>query len=72
MKEKVIIFIAGLLVGAIVATGSILAYTLISGSNSSTTTTSGSGMQMPSGNPPSDMGGTPPDMTNSSTTESSN
>ena len=63
MKDKAIVFIVGLLVGAIISTGSVLAYVLASGSNSATVTTvesgSNSGMQGSGGQEP---GGTPPDM----------
>lgn len=33
MKEKIIIFLVGLLLGAIISTGSIYVYTLVSNSN---------------------------------------
>ena len=61
MKEKIIIFIVGLLLGAIIATGSIYVYTLAnSGGNNN-----GQTMQMPNGNfPNNQMGGNnqPPEM----------
>ena len=68
MKEKVIIFMVGLLVGAIISTGSIYFYTLANSSNSNAE----SGMQMNNGmpgTPPTDQngqmnGGTPPEMPN--------
>ena len=43
MKEKIMIFLIGVLVGAIVATGAFLIYTSASNKNN----------QMPGGNPPS-------------------
>ena len=48
MKDKIIIFAIGLLVGAIISTGSIYFYTLAN-NNSGTE----SGMQMQGGTPPS-------------------
>ena len=62
MKEKIIIFLVGLLLGAIISTGSIYFYTLAN-SNSNN-----GGMQMPGGTPPQngqmDFNGTPPEMSN--------
>ena len=48
MKEKFIIFIIGLLLGAVISTGAFCAYTIVSNK-----TTSNTGMQAPAGNPPS-------------------
>ena len=67
MKEKVTIFIIGLLLGAIISTASIYFYTL---ANNNSDNQNNSGMQMPGGNQP-DMpngqfggNGNPPDMPN--------
>ena len=62
MKEKIIMFILGLLLGAIIATGAIYFYTL---ANTNGNGGNGNpGMQM--GEPPSNQNGqmTPPDMPN--------
>ena len=48
MKEKIIIFLVGLLLGAIISTGSIYFYTLANNNNRG----NGQGMQMPNGTPP--------------------
>ena len=55
MKEKAIIFIVGLLVGAIISTGSIYIYTVASNKENNNTTTEQRN-QMP-GNPPSNQNG---------------
>ena len=67
-KEKIIVFIIGVLVGAVVATGAFFAYVKIAGVGSNS---SESSSQMPSGTPPdmpsdgqsgeSGQGGTPPE-----------
>ena len=76
MKEKAKIFILGVLVGAILATGGFLIYTSISNKNN----------QMPGGNPPSmpngEMGeppekpdgemGEPPERPNGTTNQTNN
>lgn len=62
MKEKIIIFIIGLLVGAVLATGAFLIYTKVSSNNNIATTTQNG--QMPSGNPPEMNGQEPPKMPN--------
>ena len=48
LKDKIIIFIIGLLVGAVIATGAFFIY-----SKTTCNTTNNSQMQMPGGNPPS-------------------
>lgn len=61
MKEKIIAFFVGLLVGAIISTGSIYFYTV------ATNNSNNQGMQMPSDNQGGGMnqnGGTPPEMPN--------
>ena len=49
MKEKMVIFVIGLLLGAIISTGSMYVYSLVHNTNNNTN----QGMQMPNGNPPS-------------------
>ena len=49
MKEKIMIFIIGLLVGAVIATGSFFVYSKVTTCN----TTNNSQIGMPGGNPPS-------------------
>ncbi len=46
MKDKIMLFIMGVLVGAVIATGAFFAYTKINSSNNG-------GMTGPIGNPPS-------------------
>lgn len=53
LKDKIIIFIIGLLVGAVIATGAFFVYSKVTTCN----TNSNSQMQMPGGNPPSMPGG---------------
>ena len=68
-KEKIILFVIGVLVGAVISTGSFFAYIKLAGVGTSNTEQS---MQMPGGTPPempSGENGTPPekpDSTNSS------
>lgn len=58
-KGKIILFVIGLLVGAIISTGSIYIYTLTANSSNNSNAQS---QQMP-GTPPDDNnGGTPPSM----------
>ncbi len=65
MREKIIIFIIGLLLGAIISTGSIYVYTVTNG-----TKDNNQNMSMNGGNPPSIPDGQnggfngPPDMSN--------
>lgn len=76
-KEKIILFIIGVLVGAVISTGAFFAYIKLAGVNNS-----GQSMQMPGGTPPempSGEGGqltTPPekpnDESNSDSTEKQN
>ena len=74
MKEKVIIFIIGLLVGAVIATGAFFIYSKATTCN----TTNNSQMQMPGGNPPSMPSGQnsenrqPPEKPSDSNTQDSN
>ena len=48
MKEKFLIFIIGLLLGAVISTGAFCAYTLVSNKTNNNVQ-----MQAPNGNPPS-------------------
>ena len=57
MKDKIIIFFIGLLVGAVIATGAFCAYTLVTKDNNSNNQTSMNGC-------------TPPSMNNNSTSNS--
>lgn len=50
MKDKILLFIIGLLVGAIIATGAFYVYNK---STSTCTTNSNTQMSLPGGNPPS-------------------
>ena len=63
MKEKVILFIIGLLLGAIISTGSIYIYTIANNSNNNI-----GNMQIPGGNEGIDTmrqnSGTPPEIPN--------
>ena len=64
-KEKIILFIIGVLVGAVISTAAFFVYTKTLGTSSNN-----SSMQMPGGTPPErpsgqdDQGGTPPEMPN--------
>lgn len=60
MKEKLMIFIIGVLVGAVLATGAFFIYTKV---NTSSTTATLEG-QMPGGNPPEMEGVEPKEMPN--------
>ena len=74
MKDKILLFIIGVLVGAVISTGAFYVYTTTSSSNNNQS------MGMPGGTPPSmpngqDSNGQPPEMPNStqnSTQSSSN
>ena len=76
MKEKILTFIIGLLLGAVISTGSIYFYTLAAKTDNSSNTQNS--MQMPSGDQSGNTqnaGGTPPDMPGSSsetTTQANN
>ncbi len=78
-KEKVVLFIIGVLVGAVISTGSFFAYIKLAGVGSSSDN-SGQSMQMPGGGgtPPEmpsgqNQGGTPPEMpSNTNSSQSSN
>ena len=70
MKDRIMIFIIGLLLGAIIATGAIYVYTL--GNNNQNGGGGTTQMQMPNGNPPSGENGGPPDMPNGNNMPSNN
>ena len=59
MKEKVVIFVIGLLFGAIISTGSIYFYTLANNNSNNS-----QGMQMMNGTPPSGQFEGQPNMNN--------
>ncbi len=61
MKEKIIIFIIGVLVGAVLATGAFFIYTKVRSNNNAIPNQNG---QMPSGNPPEMNGKQPPEIPN--------
>lgn len=68
MKEKVIVFIVGLLLGAIISTGSIYFYTVANSSNNN----QGSRIEMNGGTPPSmpnDKNGERPEMPNNNNSQ---
>ncbi|MBR3138010.1 hypothetical protein IKG41_01545 [Candidatus Saccharibacteria bacterium] len=60
IKERIIIFAIGVLIGAVISTGAFFAYIKLAGDDNN-----GQSMQMPSGTPPEipggGQGGTPPD-----------
>lgn len=76
-KEKIILFVIGVLVGAIISTAAFFVYTKTLGTGS--TTGSSSSQQMQGGGTPPEMpsgqnqGGTPPEMpSNTNSSQSSN
>ena len=71
-KEKIILFAIGVLVGAVISTGSFFAYIKLTGVGTSNTEQS---MQMPGGTPPempSGENGTPPEKPDSNTNQNTN
>lgn len=74
-KEKIILFIIGVLVGAVISTAAFFVYTKTLGTDSNTNDSS---RQMPGGTPPempsgqNNQGGTPPEMPNSENTSNGN
>ena len=72
MKEKIILFVIGVLIGAVISTGAFYVYTTTNNSNSSNTNST----QMNGGQPPEMPSGSnqgqPPEMPNGNSTESSN
>ncbi len=75
-KEKIILFVIGVLIGAVVSTATFFIYTKTLGTGNATN--SSSSRQMPGGTPPEmpsgqNQGGTPPEMpSNTNTSQSSN
>ena len=74
MKDKILIFAIGLLVGAIISTGAFYVYIKATNSNNNSNQT----MEMRGGNPPempdgqNNMNGQPPEMPGGSTTQNNN
>ena len=64
-KEKIILFVIGVLTGAVISTGAFFAYIKLAGVG---TTSGNQSMQMPGGTPPEmpsgSQSGTPPEMPN--------
>ena len=76
-KEKIILFIVGVLVGAVISTAAFVAYAKTIGVGTSSESGQSSQMQgggtppeMPSGSSSNGQGGTPPDMPGNSTQNS--
>ena len=67
MKEKIIIFIVGLLLGSIISTGSIYFYTVANGSNNNQEPQ----FRMNDGTPPSIKNGERPEMPNNNSQNNS-
>ena len=67
MKEKIIIFIVGLLLGAIISTGSIYFYNVANGLNNN----QGSKIQINGNTPPSMPNGEKPEMPNNNSQNNS-
>lgn len=74
MKDKIILFIIGVLVGAVISTGAFYVYSKSTSCNNSNSTQ----QQMPGGNPPSmqdgqsGQNGQPPEMPNGNNSENNN
>jgi len=76
VKGKILLFIIGVLVGAIISTTAFFVYTKTLGASSNTNTSSrqisngGTPQEMPSGQ--NNQGGTPPEMPNNNSSQSNN
>lgn len=76
VKGKILLFIIGVLVGAIISTTAFFVYTKTLGTSSNTDTSSrqisngGTPPEMPSGQ--NNQGGTPPEMPNNNSSQSNN
>ena len=77
LKEKIILFVIGVLVGAVISTAAFFVYAKTLGTNNSASDSSS--QQMPGGGTPPEMpsgqnqGGTPPEMpSNTNSSQSSN
>ena len=73
-KEKIILFVIGVLTGAVISTGAFFAYIKLAGIG---TTSGNQSMQMPGGGTPPEMpngdqGGTPPEMPSGNNSNSTN
>ena len=75
-KDKIILFVIGVLVGAVISTAAFFVYTKTLGTNDNTN--GSSSQQMPGGTPPempsgsdSGQGGTPPEMPSNNNSNSS-
>ena len=75
MKDKILLFVIGVLVGAVISTGAFFAYTK---ATTTCNTNSNNQMQMPEGNPPSmqngqsGQNGQPPEMPNGNNSGNNN
>ena len=69
MKDKIMMFVIGLLVGAVIATGAFFIYTK---ATTICNTNNNNQMGMPGGNPPSMQDGQPPEKPSDSNTQDSN
>ena len=65
-KEKIILFVIGVLTGAVISTGAFFAYIKLAGVGANNTSNTNQSNQMPGGTPPEmpsgDQGNTPPEM----------
>ncbi|MBQ1528636.1 hypothetical protein IIZ77_03255 [Candidatus Saccharibacteria bacterium] len=73
-KEKIILFVIGVLTGAVISTGAFFAYIKLAGIG---TTSGNQSMQMPGGGTPPEMpsgnqNGTPPEMPSDNNSDSTN
>lgn len=75
MKDKILLFVIGVLVGAVISTGAFFVYTK---ATTTCNTNGNSEMQMPGGNPPSmqngqsGQNGQPPEMPNGNNSGNNN
>ena len=75
MKDKILLFVIGVLVGAVISTGAFFVYTK---ATTTCNTNSNNQMQMPGGNPPSmqdgqsGQNGQPPEMPNGNNSGNNN
>ena len=69
MKDNILLFVIGVLVGAVISTGAFFVY---SKTTTSCNTNSNNQIGMPGGNPPSMQDGQPPEMPNNNNSQNSN
>lgn len=75
MKDKILLFVIGVLVGAVISTGAFFVYTKVA---ATCNTNSNNQIGMPGGNPPSmqngqsGQNGQPPEMPNGNNSENNN